>query len=1648
LSGAGQTLTGQGTTVNVGSAGSIQNGVNVASTAGATVTVADGNYAENVTINKSNLTLLSENGRDATTITGQVSGPGNGAVYVNTGSNNLKLGGDGKGFTIVGFDSASAGLEKAAVYIGGSNSGSTIEGNRITAAGEAGLLTDYAGTLSNLIITGNIFDGVTFVQPTAGNGEQFTAANVPRSLLYISGGSGGANKTNIEFSHNEVVGTAGGFDVGGAESGNTLVTIDAAGATITDNNFAGTTTKWADALRVRGSNTTISGNSFDGSNMTASTYLLEAKAGSLSSTFADVAVNNTWKNAAWVDQLVGGSNYVFRSVQSAVSSAVAGDTVNVAEGTYAGTVVIDEGIALQGTDSVNRANLTDGIQLTGAYSDLTLKNLVVSGDGGGNKVVSGGSVTNLTVDNVKIDGGNVDNRFGFAGGKTYGDISITNSQFVDINGWAAFDNSTGGSATALTSVNFSNNLLDNVQGHIAFRQLNATDVTISGNTVRNTGTDTNSFGGIFKVFKGGTVDFEGNTVSDIGTSGFNPAGEAAYGAVLLTRDVTTLNVTDNIFTNNNQVFAVEPGKALPGTTNFSGNTFTNNGYAIYTPTNISGGGTINFSGTNNFISGANTVQHIVWRSASALDLTGVQFGGKLGSAMTNAELFALEDQITHGLDNAAAGLVTVKADNVYVTENSGSIARGVSKATAGDTVNVGAGSFALGTSQLNINKGLIFQGAGIGATNISTTSSGYGIYVTGNDVTLSGFTFNANPTGSYSIKVSPGGVASSRLTNFDINNVTVDASKRTGLDLNGVNGATIDNVTVTNTTAGNGITLTDSANVTVTNSTTSNNAWGGLAIYQGNFFYDQQVDNIQIDGTNSFANGIYAQDQSGTNDFGVINLIGQGIQYVAKIVTGGADGDYTFFQNTKQGALDLADAFNTRYAQTGATVQGYTEADTSVAGNNNFYVGHATNTNALSIAAAVGTATSGGTVNVDAGNFALGTSQLNINKGLTLAGAGEGATNISSTSAGYGINVTGNDVTLSGFTFNANPTGSYSIKVSPGGVPASRLTNFAIDNVAVNGSKRTGLDLNGVLGATIDNVTVTGTTSGNGITLTDSADVTITNSTTSGNAWGGLAIYQDNNYYDQQTNNITVAANNSFGEVNSVYLQDSSDGTTNYGGLAGLDYGTLNIAGYNFAILNAIGRTQNDGEQFVWLQKTQQASFDFAMGSFEMINTASSTVQGWTGSAINNTFYVGHAAGGDAMSIAAAQAVSSTGNTINVGSGNFAEAVTVDDARNIVFDGTTITSYTQNVASAIGGTVTAAGGFVLNALTSLVSDTVLNGDVTAASINGTASGNRSLTVNGGAVALNGSSYKGSALSFGGTGVTLTQAVTTFDTSSVGGDITFTGPIFGTTDGAQSVVFNAGPGTGVVNGDISMQNAGTDTIWLGDMTASGNDLTGHTVYVGGDYNATLTGDETFTTDTLHTRGDVTSTVGGNATGPINAGGTVNVNAGGNFSGNVNAPTTTVTANNVSGTFTGSSATLNGGSGVNATTNVTSLTVNAPSGTINGTFNTIDTSGSGPLNVNGQTRTGDVGTNPNQIVVEGFTLPAGAFITASGEIVLPGGMLIGLVSPAAGEGAAGGAPKVIIVHSVRRLGELLAAGYVAIVVDLANTDDDEEEEIALN
>lgn len=224
------------------------------------IVVWPGTYQGNVTVDK-RIKLLSVSGAASTTIAGIQSGGELGTIFIRPGVNGVEIGGIGQGFTIVGIDST-PGLEKAAVYFQGANSGSKVIGNNIVANGDSGLTTEYNLAVENLMIDHNTFSGKTFDGDTPGSGNQFTEPNVPRQLVVINGGA----STAITFTNNMITGIAGGMNASGAEQGNTLVTIDANGATITGNTFNGYTNGGGASLRARGANADISGNFFSDRN--------------------------------------------------------------------------------------------------------------------------------------------------------------------------------------------------------------------------------------------------------------------------------------------------------------------------------------------------------------------------------------------------------------------------------------------------------------------------------------------------------------------------------------------------------------------------------------------------------------------------------------------------------------------------------------------------------------------------------------------------------------------------------------------------------------------------------------------------------------------------------------------------------------------------------------------------------------------------------------------------------------------------------------------------------------------------------------------------------------------------------------------------------------------------------------------------------------------------------------------------------------------------------------------------------------------------------------------------------------------------------------------------------------------------------------
>ncbi len=1376
---------------------------------------------------------------------------------------------------------------------------------------------------------------------------------------------------------------------------------------------------------------------------------LQAKTAITVNTAIDASGNSTAHNLALVDEDGGGLTVNLNKAITLKSGGVLSGQATTVNLTSGALIQNGNDVALAGAT----VNLAAGLYAPGAT--LTKSNLTLAGAPGAeidvnpgsaqvNAVTIGGATTGVTVKGLTIDGeitgSYVD--YAFGSGVSRGiavlngatNFTLTGNTITNVRNGILIDGRNTGSVT--------NNLIDNTKSAISVQYTDATGINIANNSQ-------GSFGNEWGLNLHLNGIYNGTTISADPTSGTVLASSATQTALLA-------------------------------------DSAANGGWSVQD---------LAYTGSNR---------------TSVVVATN-------GSATNQGSL--------------RAPLSTIQA--------------GIAAVVAGGVVNVQNGTYVIpagGANYLYINKPLSLIGQSEAGVIIDARgASTYGLRIKDtSNVNLSNFTLWGVTSGvGYGIKAENVG-------NLSIADVTSQGSAKSEFDLNGVIGATLDHLTANGaavvggaSTAGNGIAFTDSQNITLTNSTTLNNAWGGLALYQSNFAsgYTYQETGITVDGTNTFneANPIYAEKQSTIHDFGTLNISGFG--YLVKSPTNPSD-VYTWFQRTAQNAIDFAAGVNTAGGATAAYVEGY---GSGVTGNNQFTVGVSTGGQALSIQAAINGAQSGATVNVLNGTYVIpagGGSYLGITKSLSLIGQSQSGVVIDARNANtYGLRVLGtSNVNLANFTVWGVSSGvGYGVKIEG-------TSGLTIANVTSRGAAKSEFDLNGVLGASLDHLTANGApvagganTGGNGVSISDSQNITLTNSTTLNNGWGGLALYQTNaaNGYAYQETGITVDGSNSFGEASPVYAERTS--STH-------DFGTLNIAGFGYLVKSPT----NPSDVYTWFQRTAQNAIDFAAAQSPSTAYVVGYGSGVTG---NNHFTVGFSTGGQALSIQNAVNAASNGAIIDIASGTYGQSVTsgVRAAYNLgqvsltggftlqagasgsslsgaltagsinlgapvtlagnlsLASSGAITTGAIDASTAGGQALTVNGGSVslgsLGSATQLASVQVsgpttltgaaynagsLNfggaltlasnasltssGSIVTGTIDGGSAGGQALTINGGSVSLGslgagtglgavqvsgpatltGSAYDANSLAFGGD-VTLTAATTTFNTSGAAGNITVSGNVFGSSNGAQNLILVAGPGTGSANGDISLQSVGVLGLALGDLTISGRNFNAQTVRVG-NFKSTLAGNQVFSSHTLDAGGSVDANVAGDASGPINASGAVNANVGGALSGaitsggdvSLKAPTVnnvTVTTpgavnvggDNVSGVFTGASVKLAATGNVSGTVNASTVSVQAPKGAVTGTWQNLDTGSGGGVLVNNQpVSLAASGANPQQLVVENFTLPAGTTVTPRGQLILPQGVMLGLLSPA----GSGGAPKLIQVQSVQELGSLLSQGYTGIIIDLSS------------
>lgn len=625
-----------------------------------------------------------------------------------------------------------------------------------------------------------------------------------------------------------------------------------------------------------------------------------------------------------------------QTIQSQINAATSGATVTIAAGTFNESVVINKPLTLQGTNPGTTISPLSGNGITVTASNVTINNLTVTGAPGNG--ISASGVSNLKITSVHSD---VNTGSG-AQLTNVATVKVLNSTFS--NNTDEGYNTLGGSGDTLSGVTASGNGSGtngsgvNIKGVAGAYLQNTTassnhvhglsigdganGVTVIGGTFNGNGQSGNAAtgGGINVVAQGTKITSVVSLGGVIDASNNTSAGVYVYAATN-SDAVNTVNIGDgsSSFTvSNNGSPATNPGgagvvvvgKVADATINKVD--FTKGaapGAGVMVLVNGSSNSPTGTVVSNSTFSGYDATHPAVTlddgqghASANAVTAT---TGNTIG-----ASGFQTEDLIVHKIDNAALGLVTVDAANLYVTTSSGSIQRGVNASIAGQTVNVGPGTYA---ESVNLNKAItlaspdtnskIHPSAGNGisvAANGATIQSlvvygapGNGIVSTGTSgLTLSGVV-SRNNTGSGTqlngctgVTVT-GGFYSGNLdegfntlggSTYSMTNVVASGNgtgtNGSGVNLKGITGPS----TVTNLTASNnhvhGLSLGDgSTNLTVTGGTFTGNGTLNNAATGGGINIDQQnsttTSTITINGTvnssNNTTTGIYIFAKTGAD---------------------------------------------------------------------------------------------------------------------------------------------------------------------------------------------------------------------------------------------------------------------------------------------------------------------------------------------------------------------------------------------------------------------------------------------------------------------------------------------------------------------------------------------------------------------------------------------------------------------------------------------------------------------------------------------------------------------------------------------------------------------------------------------------------------
>ncbi|AMV30541.1 Cadherin domain protein [Pirellula sp. SH-Sr6A] len=449
---------------------------------------------------------------------------------------------------------------------------------------------------------------------------------------------------------------------------------------------------------------------------------------------------------------VTSSKGAFGSIQAAINSATAGDTIFIAPGTYNENIIIDRAITLKGSVDTNGVPTTI---LNSLGAQINVSGTLSTG--------------NVTIENISFDGQNGAASLGVyvPNTTTAGTVTVKNGVFTGFNTSAIgiFGNtSTGLSASSIVieGSSFANNGTSGTggTGDIQIFEYNG-NVTLKDLTL--VGSATATTGARLGVQLRGVGAIDGNGVIASGNVSLNNIDiSGSYRTQML--GIQRYSVPNITFTD------VKLGGDTSAVTGAFGASLRFDAVGtgtIESPASIDLGNTA-FRG----LSATSAQRHeleiapdnnFTFLRANATGTSWVLDSSTVAaSALTESQAISVEDRILHYTDalhpthGTFKGFVSVKNNQAVVTTDTvssnlvnGSIARAQDVLTSGGTVLVEAGTF---TENATLTKGLTVKGANAGVAGISTTRGAESTIVgittinSADSVTINGIQFLATST--------------------------------------------------------------------------------------------------------------------------------------------------------------------------------------------------------------------------------------------------------------------------------------------------------------------------------------------------------------------------------------------------------------------------------------------------------------------------------------------------------------------------------------------------------------------------------------------------------------------------------------------------------------------------------------------------------------------------------------------------------------------------------------------------------------------------------------------------------------------------------------------------------------------------------------